>query len=440
MSYQKLKNNFKSYKRLLESDTLGSFDFFTYTVCLDSIDTKTYNDFQKALNLKDHGTLLKFIPLTAHELTHFIDSTSTLWGMKHLLKMSEAYCSNNTKGGQEAEFHKAKNFLEHTRSLRFPNYYTVVSKDVEPTRPWQSRITIGKLFDLDGKLSDRPILFSNFSNIHGTLLARSPISTVSILEASAMSNEMVSRVGLIEKLEGDAKYVERAIHKRDFFDYIYNQNITEYSVCVHILANHLECKDLFIAFQICSIITRIVLNFPDALLEKVIASAKIHEILRIPNGHEFEDRMYSGVKYGNLGILYYLICKSLPKYTQESKLKMIDGVEESLGRLGLSFSSINTEACKEAEEITSKLKESKLNAIRILASVGRDNFHKISMKSASLDFSNLSTPAIYLGDGEEVRIFNNNENLLNEVKIEHIFDELYEGQEWVERFSEACSA
>jgi hypothetical protein len=299
---------------------------------------------------------------------------------------------------------------------------------------------MGKQFGLDGKIAENPILFSHFSNAHGELLARSPVSTVSILEASAMSNEMVIRLALINNLDENERLVESGIYQREALNYIYNQNITEYSVCVHIVANQLQCKDLFAAFQICSIITRLVLNFPKALLDTVAESAEIHELLGISEGHEFEIRMRTGIKSHNLGILYFLICNALPKDTAESRAKMIAGIETALSKICLSLDLVAKEASKEIEEIAGELNSSKLKAIKILSESGVDNFRKIPLTSTNLDLSKLSLPAAYLGDGTEVSIFKNENSLLKNVSIEEIFDELYEGQEWVERFSEACTA
>jgi hypothetical protein len=440
MSFKRLQNTFKSYRRLLEADTLGSFDFFTCIICLDSIDTHAFENFLEARKTKDYLYLSKITPLAVHEFTHFIDSTSTVWGINHLRKMNDAYCSNNTKGGTEYDFYKAKAFLEYARSLRLPNYYTVVQRSNIPDRPWQSRITMGKQFGLDGKISDSPILFSQFANASGEFLARSPVSTVSLLEASAMSNEMVARLALVNELDDDARVVENRLYEKEALDYIYNQNITEYSVCVHILDNQLQCTDLFVAFQICSIITRLVLNFPKSLIGKVLDTAKIHDILGIPKGHEFEDRMQLGIRNHNLGILYYLICCALPKDSAEKKSKMVPGIEKALSRLGLSLEKMSDEAAKEVDEIGQELNGSKLSVIVALSQSGVDNFHKIPFSSTSLDFSKLSLPTVYLGDGAEVRVFGNEESLLHNIGIEEIFDELYEGHEWVERFSEACTA
>lgn len=440
MSFEKLQNTFKSYRRLLEADTLGSFDFFTCIICLDSIDTHAFEMYLEAIKSTDYLYLSKITPLAIHEFTHFIDSTSTVWGMNHLRKMNDAYCSNSTKGGTEYDFYKAKFFLEHVRSLRLPNYYTLVQRNNSPSRPWQSRITMGKQFGLDGKISDSPILFSQFANSRGEFLARSPVSTVSVLEASAMSNEMVAKLALVNELNVDTRVVENRLYEKEALDHIYNQNITEYSVCVHILANQLKCKDLFIAFQLCSIITRLVLNFSNSLIGKVLETAKIHDILGVPKGHEFEDRMQLGIRNHNLGILYYLICCALPKDSAEKKSKLVPGVEKALSRLGLSLEIMSDEAAKEVDEIGRELSGSKLSVIRALSLSGADNFHKIAFSSTGLDFSDLSLPTVYLGDGVEVRIFGNKKGLLNNVGLEEIFSELYEGRKWVERFSEACTA
>jgi len=440
MSFEKYQDTYKSYRRLLEADTLGSFDFFTCIICLDSIDTNEFEKFLEARKSKDYLYLSKIMPLAIHEFTHFIDSTSTVWGINYLKRMNDAYCSNSTKGGAEDDFYKAKSFLDYVRSLRLPDYYTLVNQNNSPNQPWQYRITMGKQFDLDGKISDNPILFSQFSNSQGEILARSPVSAVSLLEASAMSNEMVARFALINELDDDTRLVESQIYGKEALDYIYNQNITEYSVCVHILANQLQCKDLFVAFQICSLITRLVLNFPKTLIEKVLDTAKIHDILGIPKGHEFEERMKLGIRNHNLGILYYLICCALPKDTADRKSKLVPGIEKALGKLGLSIEALSDEATKEVDEIGQELRGSMLSVIRDLSQAGIDNFNNIPFISTNLDFSKLSLPSVYLGDGVEVSFFRNEESVLNNISIEEIFNELYEGHEWVERFSEACTS
>lgn len=440
MSLERYKESIKSYKKLLESDTLGSFDFFTNTICLDSITIRDYDSFQRALATNEYHYLAKVIPLAVHEYTHFVDSTSTLWGLKHLLKMSNAYESNDAMGGREEGFYKAKEFLEHVRSLRLPKYYTVVDKHNIPQMPWKYSVTIGKQFGLNGRISEKPILFVNFANPDEDFLARSPISTVSLLEASAMSNELFAKLDLINTLPPGNKEVEMKIFERDNIKYLYNHTITEYSVCVHILANHLQCRNAIAAFAICSILVRITLNFSRSTLKRVAKKAKIHEILDIPKNHEFEKRMRDGLHHGNLGILYYLICRALPHDTHESKEKTITGIHAALIAINAPFELMQEESKKEASELISMLKKSRIAAINILASASNDNFKKIDFMTPGLPFKNISLPPVYLGDANEAVIFNNEENHFKNIGLSDIFDDLYSGQEWVERFSEACTA
>jgi len=150
--------------------------------------------------------------------------------------------------------------------------------------------------------------------------------------------------------------------------------------------------------------------------------------------------MQLGIKNHNLGVLYYLICNALPKDLLEDKSKLIPGIEKALNKLGLSLEIMSNAATEEIDKISQELDDSKLTAINALSHAGVDNFKKIPFASTNLDFSKLSLPSVYLGDGEEVTIFRNEENLLNTIGIEVIFNELYNGQKWVERFSEACTA
>ncbi len=440
MTFETLQDTFISYGRLLEADTLGSFDFFTCIICLDSIDSGCFENMMEARKNEDYLYLSKLVPLLVHEFTHFIDSTSTVWGMNHLRKMNDAYCSNDGKGGSENDFYKAKLFLDHVRSLRLPSYYTLVEENNRSSRPWQSNITMGKQFDLDGKVSEVPILFSRFTNHRGELLARSPVSTVSLLEASAMSVEMVARLGLINELGDDARIVEQARFEKEALDYIYNKNITEYSVCVHIVANQLQCKDLFVAFGICSTISRLVLNFPKALIPRILEVAKLHDILGVPGSHELAGRAKVGVESHDLGILYYLICCALPKDSADTKEKFISGLEIALSELGVSVALLIEEATREVEQINEELQVSGLDVIKVLSQAGIYNFREIPFFDAGLDLSNLALPSVYLGDGAEVRVFGREGLRLNDLGLDEIFGELYEGQEWVERFSEACIA
>jgi hypothetical protein len=122
-----LKENYEKIKEtqniLSSIDTEALFDFWTYTVSLDSLNL---NDIE-ALNEKNTSVSSinykhrKVFSLANHEYTHFIDMTSTIYGIKHLLMMKNAYSIKGNTPGEEINFYKAKDFDCSSRFIRTPS-------------------------------------------------------------------------------------------------------------------------------------------------------------------------------------------------------------------------------------------------------------------------------------------------------------------------------
>lgn len=450
--YETFKSKMKSENPFEAVDTQGSFDFFTSIVSLDALNqshiinfTQDHGDYTHLLIDENshispelYADLCKIVPLAIHELAHFVDSTSTLWGLRHLQLMKNAYECDDRKGGVEADFHKAKTFSDHLRSLRLPTYYTLRNEDVPNTRPWQSRISIGKVFDSRGKLSEKPVLFSRFSNSEGQLLVRSPISMVSLLEASAMAQELRVSAFLLSQCEPNFYVVESARFARETLNYLYDPSITEYSVCVHVIANMQQCADAASAFTLCEKIVALVLNFPESMWRVVLESCDLAQVLNIPAGHAFENSFRSGLASQDRGILYYLLCAAVPKNSLESLESLTSGVAAALHRLGIDKSQMLIAARAEAEMIASELFSSRIESIRKLASAGINNFHETVERRSSATMSKLHLPEVYLGDGTGWRLYNNENNVLADLSVDQCFNELHFGESWVHRFAEAC--
>lgn len=89
-------------------DILGSVDFSNLIVTFDSLNTtsvtnalRVFNSrfvrpkyINKILTSREYLDIEKVLPLAIHEYTHFFDSTSTLWGLKHLNLLNRSYESN----------------------------------------------------------------------------------------------------------------------------------------------------------------------------------------------------------------------------------------------------------------------------------------------------------------------------------------------------------
>jgi hypothetical protein len=342
-------------------------------------------------------------------------------------------------GGDEIDFHKAKYFYDHIKQLRLPDYYTEINeKSWTDNRPWSSDITIGKRFNSDGQLSSQPVLFSRFNNSHGEFLARSPISTISILESSAMAQELTSNYSLLAATNDEFGIVERKLFEKRILEQIYNSNMTEYSVCVHFVANNQNCEGIYEAFQLCAALTRLVLNFPEKAFEHLAANCPLPKILLINKGSEIESRFQSGLESMDLGILFYLLTLSLPEESYKDQASVNFGIEKALSKVGITSKELEALTTPNADELFSKLELSSITAISTIAKAAKLNFNTIQNDGYILDYSALNLPPVFLNDSKQFDVFPSQQNSLTGFDLEHCFDELCQGQLWVEKFSEAC--
>lgn len=214
-SYEEYKKSTKKWNCLAAVDTLAQIDFWTTIISLDRF---SIQDLDLSLPRRREA-----FSVAIHEYTHFLDYTSTLWGLRGLKLMNDAYMADWKKyQGTEVDFFKAKKFYDFIRTLRLPKYYTVIEPGVENIRPWSYTMTVGRKFSGNGNITEDPIIFHRFLNAKGELMVRSPISMVSVLESSAMAQELFCERILLEGLDEQHKIVEENLFKnkvmKDMYD------------------------------------------------------------------------------------------------------------------------------------------------------------------------------------------------------------------------------
>lgn len=453
MKVSDFKYKTKKWNCFAVTDTLGSFDFYTSIVSLESLaptdvaiaQQKLLELFQKqandpgiVLDSDSHHQIAKVFPLAVHEYTHFVDATSTLWGLRHLKMMKEAYEANEALGGTESDFYKAKKYYDYIRMIRLPSYYTSRNTNSSNTRPWQYQFKIGLLFNSEGRSSDRTIVFTHFLNSSGDFLVRSPISILSLLEMSAMAQEVLIYTFLLTNTDDDFRAVEGALYCKKLMQYLYNPDITEYSVCVHLVANSLNLPDLAMAFRICAVLINVILNIPTGYFSTIAASCPIADILEAPSSHQSIKYFRNGLFSCDYGTLFYLLCRSLPKGSYSSTQSIQTFVESSIERVGINIKEMQSKATLEADELYQQLKTAIVSEIVQLAEAGYANFKKIGYNRERLPFEQLNLPPVLLSDSTSSIIFPNVNNQLSTFDINSAFETLCKGQAWVERFSEAC--
>jgi|GEM_PF-1369429 len=452
MGYFDFKNRPKKTNCLADVDILGCYDFNT---CIISLDSLAKHDVERltasaggrnieavASNLcqltpEQYGDIRKVLSLAAHEYTHFLDATSTIWGLSHLALMNKAYMSNFKLGGKEHEFYWAKRFFNHCRNIRFPEYYTVVETGVENTRPWSSEVTLGYIFDANGNISNKPVIFSKFVNAEGHLLARSPVSTVSLLEASATAQELSVEACLLRLTDEDFRLVEWRQFSEITMAHLYNKELTEYSVCSHLVSQAQKCRDVLDTFTLCSNIIRVVLNCPSKVIDRLSKRCAVGQIVGISEDTDRAKRLRNGLKIGDLGTLFYLVLSALPRREYQGVKEINSGIAEAISAIGLDASSLTAMRDERANQLLDELSKSPIKSIRQLAQAGYENLYAMDI-GASVLSGKLNLPPTWLGDGGVLQLFQHESNSLRDFDLDACFEELYMGQSWADRFAEAC--
>jgi len=377
------------------------------------------------------------MPLIAHEYTHFIDATSTCWGLYHLSLLDNAYRA--ALGMREGNFHHLKTLHDHLRGLRIPLYYRTIERTAPRTLEWRYQVTIGRRFTSSGHLDNAPpILFCSFYNSEGKRLARAPISTLSLLETSAMAQELQSRYSMLSLISGPEAIVEKRRQNDNVLRHLYDHTITEYSVCAHLVANYQQCTDIISGYVLAGMLSRFVLDFPWKGYQFLAKSPIIGALFQGPDAKIYEDAIRQGLVVGDGGILYYLLVHTLPKGAAESRVSMVDALESTVHAWGLQMDKLRDDSLAEGQKFASHVLTSPSPALREIGMAGYKNQISIGQSDLKLDFCSLQLPQAMFGDCESYSVFDSPGNALGKISTEFFFNDLYPLERRTEDFAEAC--
>ncbi len=294
--------------------TAGSYCFFTQCIELDALEAEDVKSslFVHLDSEEKIRAALKVAPLLNHEVKHWYDAHTTLWGLKFL---SNIYARRNELVKAENEgpsadvrdFNNQMKLKDSVDLIKFPEYYSTVFSPSNTTRPWAFETSFGLLFSKDGTPSDRSICFTRFMNNQGELIARVPFSLCALLEASAVAQELKTKVNLIHLISDP---VSRAIEKRklqdDTFNELYDENLVEYSVIAHKVANTFDVKDAIEAYSIASKLVRFTLNLTDTVIDKLAPEKLLSMDFQL-----LWDSYKGAIKHKDLGAVFSLLVDAL---------------------------------------------------------------------------------------------------------------------------------
>ncbi|MDR7098948.1 hypothetical protein J2X04_001295 [Lysobacter niabensis] len=437
----------KPESRILQLDVLGSFDFYTSVVSIDAVESPEFQRLAdvhgppqrgRRLTLEQFLAADRVLPLIAHELTHFIDATSTCWGLQHLKLLDLAYRAQASQ--REEDFYHLKAAYNHVRTLRLPAYYTLVEEtEQEVLCPWTYQVSIGLRFTASGAVEGAvPVAFCKFATLDGVLLARSPLSPVSLLETSAMAQELQQRYALLMAVDGPEGLVEQRRQAQKALDYLYNHRITEYSACAHLVANYQQCTDVLAAYRLAGILSRLVLNFAPVSFTAIANSGELGAVFGVALDHQYAQRVRQGLLANDCGVLYYVLCAAMPADSFATYAAAVAGIERALVRLGTSIQEVTEHARAEVARIAGEVALSPSVVLRLLSIAGARNFDLQPPLSDLLQFQTLHLPQLLFGDCLALPMNGREDNLLENLEPDTCFDELYPLEQAIRNFADAC--
>jgi hypothetical protein len=237
--------------------------------------------------------------LLHHELRHYVDHISTLWGQNKIMDLILAV--NAKLGKDESLFHKIITYKTGEQQLYFNKYYTETYNNVNwsPASTWKFDLSTGKRFDSKGNLNDNnPIIFIKFLTTNDLPINRVPLSVAALLEANAMSEEILVEQQFIETLGRDKRVKQQALFDKDMLQgLIYNTDLAIYNAGIHLISVMLKQNTLPSAFEVASKICTIILNLPAELLPLIPIDQKRMEA--------WEGRPEALLKNGDVGFLLF---------------------------------------------------------------------------------------------------------------------------------------
>ena len=252
----------------------GRYEFLTQTVFANSVESQHILDIgEDPLNPE---LLRKVYKVFIHEITHWLDHTSTLWGQKNLITIFNAF--NAWESETEEELWRIIELFSEIGRNQFDDYYKTFGPAINDSRvniPWRYTYSSGLQYGSDGRIrKDRPFVTTRFYTPENILISRVPISVISLIESIATYSELQLEYSFIlpilkKQLNENEFLIEESLFQQNMREKIYNPDLTVYSVATHCLANFMGIDDIGMAYALSSALSSLCLNLPTNVFDKL---------------------------------------------------------------------------------------------------------------------------------------------------------------------------
>ena len=268
----------------------------------------------------------EFLATAVHELTHWLDGTSTLWGQALLVRIHNAMSA--WESGTEADLWQVLALHNQlNRGGRAP-YYAKVDQPglVGSASTWKIGFSVGLEYGADGRPDpERPMVLVSFRDVHDARICRVPLTEMALLEANAMWAEGVTRSSILQAVPEAARAVDWAMTRNEWMRTIYTSDLAVYSAAVHLVAHFHGLTDAGAAFEVAGRLATLALNLPASAVERLAVPADVRA--------GWGARVDALLRMRDPGFVFFVLCHVAPRY--EAGVDPQDWLEATLRAAGL---------------------------------------------------------------------------------------------------------
>jgi hypothetical protein len=144
-------------------ETIAYFRPNSLTIHFERLTRAAYSAIRQGQMTSDDRAIVQTV---SHELTHWSDQVSSVWGQEYLVKLFEAHAA--ARANREEWFYKVVELFDDERRILFPLYYHTVdrnSRQHDARTPWRIEFSAGHEFAPDGHINSvHPIFFVKFGD------------------------------------------------------------------------------------------------------------------------------------------------------------------------------------------------------------------------------------------------------------------------------------
>jgi hypothetical protein len=418
--------------------TLGSYDLLSQGVTVSCVTADQLGAF--ATSAHPISAAKDYWSTATHELAHWLDHTSSLWGQSSVIQVYNALDAFVQQ--RESGFWKVIELENARRRGRTATFYSTIDQPDAPigaASSWRQDVSCGLAYGADGRPnSSEPIVFISFLDVSRKRIARVPLTPMALLEASATWSEYFTKMQIVRTLPKQYQAVEFTDLNKELMTALYSPRLGLYSAAAHLLARQLGITRADVAYECAAALSLLALNLPVDILGLLMIPEEIRGT--------WSGRWEVMLANGDRGFVFLLLCRAASPITPGMDVQLwLNNTVLAAGLPDLHEVERRVEMQLNDLPRTLQVNDSRLrDQAESVLKTGRSNATIRSIRLASplsLDLQRgnppLQLPPVVLGDGTLQVIAPN--TITPVMSIEEMADLAWKYDGWATEFADACA-